>query len=143
MGLSEYRQPLARNKSEVITEESGVLLLAAGSMVETGHQVHELLAQDGIRSTLVNVRFLNALDEELIMRLIPEHDLVVTMEENVKRGGFGELVDTFLTERNLRVRRLNIALPDEFLEHGNPAELKKKTGLDAESIVERIQKMTV
>ena len=138
LGLSEYREPLRLNRSELIVREKDILLLAVGSMAETAVRVRKLLAEQGLSSSLVNVRFLNAVDDELLLDLADTHGLFVTMEENVKRGGYGMQIDTFLVEHGLGIRHLNLSLPDDFLEHGDPKELKRQVGLDAESIAKTI-----
>ena len=107
-------------------------------MVETAVAVRELLARQGLSSSLVNVRFPNAVDEELLRSLAETHSLLVTMEENVKRGGYGMQIDTFLVESGMMLRHLNLSLPDDFLEQGDPKVLKKQVGLDAESIARTI-----
>lgn len=141
LGLSEYREPLRLNRSELIVREKDILLLAVGSMAETAVRVRKLLAEQGLSSSLVNVRFLNAVDDELLLDLADTHGLFVTMEENVKRGGYGMQIDTFLVEHGLGIRHLNLSLPDDFLEHGDPKELKIQVGLDAESIAKTIRSL--
>lgn len=139
-GLSEQEEPIVRGKSELIRKEKGILLLAAGSMVQTACEVHDLLSAEGKESTLVNARFLNTVDTGLLTELLPSHSVLVTMEENVKAGGYGEMISAWLAENGIIIHSLNISLPDEFLEHGDPAALKEKTGLDAKSIKDVIDR---
>lgn len=139
-GLKEYRQKIVFGKSEVIYREQEIALLAVGSMVETGRQVHELLKSMGYFCSLVNVRFVKPLDRELLDNLAQDHDLLVTMEENVVTGGFGEHVVQYFNEKNAgnELKIQNIALEDVYVEHGNVEILKKEHGIDAESVVKRI-----
>ncbi|EET58504.1 1-deoxy-D-xylulose-5-phosphate synthase [Marvinbryantia formatexigens DSM 14469] len=137
-GLERFREPMEYGKSEVIYDESEIALLAVGSMVKTAVEVREKLRVMGYGCTLVNARFVKPLDEELIRRLQAEHRLLVTMEENVKRGGFGEAVLEYLNEIGSKVRSINISLPDDYVEHGNVEILKADAGIDAETIVKRI-----
>ncbi|MBE5894112.1 MAG: 1-deoxy-D-xylulose-5-phosphate synthase [Lachnospiraceae bacterium] len=137
-GLSEYREAISFGKSEMIYEERNTALLAVGSMVQTAVGVRDALKAEGMDCSLVNARFVKPIDEEMIRRLAKEHDLLVTMEENVLSGGFGEKVMEFVRAENLPCKVMPIALPDEYVEHGNVDILKKEVGIDEESIVERI-----
>lgn len=137
-GLEEFRAPIVFGKGEVIYREEETALLAVGSMVETGEKVRDILKEAGMKVTLVNARFVKPVDEELLRNLAKDHSLLVTMEENVESGGFGEKVRVFIDEERLKTEVLTIAIPDKFIAHGNVDILKKKIGLDAESIAERI-----
>lgn len=137
-GLQEFRAPIAAGESEMICEESQIALFALGSMVETAEQVRVCLKEQGYAVTLVNARFAAPLDEACIRRLAASHELLVTMEENVKSGGMGEHVAALLCAERLSVRLLNIALPDCFVEHGSVAQLKEAMGLNAASIAARV-----
>lgn len=137
-GLSEYRKPINYGQSEIITEESDIALFAVGNMVKTAATVHERLKEKGIHSTLVNARFVKPIDYEMVQYLSKQHKLIVTMEENVATGGFGEQVRKFVCENNLDVEVMGCAIPDEFVEHGKVEILAHECGIDAETIVERI-----
>ena len=78
------------------------------------------------------------IDEDLLRELEQEHRLIVTLEENVRCGGFGEHVLDYLHEIGSRARIIQVALPDDYIEHGNVEILKKEAGIDAESIEKRI-----
>lgn len=137
-GLERFRAPMEYGKSEVIYDESEIALLAVGSMVKTAVEVREKLRVMGYGCTLVNARFVKPLDEKMIRTLQAEHKLLVTMEENVRSGGFGEAVLDYLNEIGGKVRSINISLPDDYVEHGNVEILKADAGIDADSIVKRI-----
>lgn len=137
-GLKEHREPIVYGKSELIRQGRDVALLAVGSMVETALEVGELLAKDGVEATIVNVRFIKPIDEERIASLLETHLLLVTLEENVLSGGYGEKVSEYLLRQAYRGDVLPIALPDAYVEHGNVEILKKEVGIDAESIYKRI-----
>lgn len=139
--LKEYRAEIVRGKSEVIYEESQIALLAVGSMVKTACQVRENLKKLGYGCTLVNVRFVKPLDRELLERLAASHELLVTMEENVLSGGFGEHAVRYLEmEKGPEhvPKFLNIAIEDVYVEHGNVELLRQELGLDAASVTDRI-----
>ena len=137
-GLKEFRQEIRLGKSEVLYEEEDIALVAVGSMVKTAKEVRERLKEAGYSCTLVNARFVKPLDQELLLSLPAKHRLIVTMEENVASGGFGEHVVQLLNQSDSRHRILNIALPDEYVEHGNVDILRKETGIDADSVVSKV-----
>lgn len=137
-GLSRFRLPIEYGKWETIYDENEIALLAVGSMVKTAVEVRDRLRQMGYGCTLVNARFVKPLDQEAIRTLQAEHQLLVTMEENVKAGGFGEAVLDYLNEIKSQTRAMVIALPDDYVEHGNVNLLKQECGIDAESIIKKI-----
>ena len=133
-GLEEYREPMVYGKSELIFEGEETALLSVGSMVETAVEVREKLKADKINATLVNARFIKPLDTKILDRLALKHKKIVTMEENVKNGGFGMAVSEYMQEYHPEVKVQIIALPDAFITHGNPKLLKAKAGIEADSI---------
>ncbi len=137
-GLKEFRKPVALGKSEWIYEEEDIALLAVGSMVKTAEQVRRNLKAIGYSCSLVNARFVKPIDTEVIRELSREHRLLVTMEENVRSGGYGEKVLNYAVLQRLPVQVLNIAIPDEYVEHGNVEILYEETGIDAESVTKRV-----
>ena len=137
-GLQEFRAPIKFGKSELIYDENGVALVAVGSMVATALSVREMMKALGYHCTIVNSRFVKPIDEAMLDYLAKDHRLVVTMEENIKNGGFGEKVLEYYNETEADVKVLQIALPDDYIEHGNVEILKKEACIDAESIFKKI-----
>ena len=137
-GLEEFRAPVELGKWEVLYDESDICLLAVGSMVETALAVRKRLRQNGYSTSIVNCRFVKPIDEELLVRMAGEHKLLVTMEENVRTGGFGDHVLETLEDRGITVPVVQIALPDDYIEHGSVDGLKQETCIDADSIYGRI-----
>ena len=137
-GLREFRRPIVYGKSEWIYEEEDIALLAVGSMVKTAEQVRRKLKEIGYSCSLVNARFVKPIDTEVIRELAGEHKLLVTMEENVRSGGYGEKVLDYAAEQGFPVQVLNISIPDEYVEHGNVDALYEEVGIDAESVTRRI-----
>ncbi|MCH5256065.1 MAG: 1-deoxy-D-xylulose-5-phosphate synthase [Lachnospiraceae bacterium] len=137
-GLVEYREPMAMGKSESIYKEKDIMLLAVGSMVKVALDVRDRLKEMGYSCSLTNARFVKPIDEEAIREACNGHKLIVTMEENVANGGFGESVRGYVDSLNTNAKVLCITLPDEYVEHGNVEMLKQETGIDAESIVNTI-----
>lgn len=138
-GLSEYRAPVVYGESEWIYEESEVALLAVGSMVKTAEQVRDRLKAAGHACSLVNVRFVKPADEKMIRRAAAGHRLIVTMEENVASGGYGDRVRACLADAESSTRLYTVTLPDAYVEHGNTELLKRELSLDADSIFEKIE----
>ena len=138
-GLQEHQAPIELGRSELLWEGTELAILAVGSMVKTGVEVVELLKARGKNATLVNVRFVSPMDTQILAHLSEQHSVIVTLEENVKSGGYGQKVADYLCEtRNQQIHLINISVPDQFIEHGGVSELHKRFGLDAQSIVDKI-----
>ncbi len=136
-GLKEFRQPILLAKSEWIYREAQIVLFALGSMVKIAEQVRDGLKQNNYKCSLINARFVKPLDEEILEELTANHKLVVTMEENVINGGMGEHVMLHYLQRGIRIKVLPIAIPDEYVEHGNVDILRREVGIDADTIIAR------
>lgn len=141
-GLKEYRSTIEYGKCEIIYKEKDIALIAAGSMVETAVEVRQRLKTKGYSVTLINARFVKPIDEECLESLSDTHYIYVTMEENVLNGGFGESVLRFVNSFDNKVNVMNIAIPNLYVEHGSIEMLKKESGIDTDSIVERIIKFS-
>lgn len=136
--LEEFKQPIVLGEAEVLYYEKDIVLMAVGNMVAVAHQVRKNLKEKGYQVTLINGRFIKPLDESIIFKCGREHSLMVTMEENVISGGFGERVCQLVSELQIPMKVLNIALPDDYIEHGSVDILKCEAGIDAETVTERI-----
>ena len=137
-GFKNMRPPIEYGKSELMFEGEKIALVAVGSMVQTAVQVREKLLDKGINATVVNARFFCPLDTECLDRLSRDHQWIVTMEENVLKGGFGEACGDYLLAKHEDVRLIHVGVPDVYVEHGGVDQLKKTLHMDADSIVERI-----
>ncbi len=138
-GLKEFAAPVEYGKGELIYEGQTIALLAVGSMVSTAQHVREKLLEEGISCTLANGRFIKPVDKELVEKLAAGHKLVVTLEENVLRGGYGLEVTAYIHAHHPETRVLNIALPDAYVEHGNVSLLRKSLGIDSDSVIGKIK----
>lgn len=139
-GLKEFRAPICLGKAEVIHEGSRVALLAVGSMVKMAEEVQKQLKERmDMDAALVNARFVKPIDEELLRSFADTYELVVTLEENVKDGGFGERVLAFAEEEDLPFGVEIIALPDRFIPHGSVSYQMKQVGFTPEDICGRIE----
>ena len=135
-GLSEYIQSIEIGKSEWISRGNTIALLAVGTMVEIAWEVKEILEKSGLSVSVINARFVSPMDEEMLEELLQKHSMVVTMEEGVIAGGFGEGVAAWYEGKNMTVH--SIGLPNQFIEHGSVKELKEKYGLDKASVAQKI-----
>ena len=138
-GLKEFAAPIEYGKAEMLYEESGTALFALGSMVSTGEHVREKLKARGHACTLVNARFVKPLDTDMLDYLCKTHELIVTMEENVLRGGMGMCATRYIHEHYPHVRVLQVALPDAYVEHGNVSLLREMLGIDSDSVIKKIE----
>ncbi len=137
-GLKEFAASVEYGKAEMLYEESEIALFALGSMVSTGEHVREKLKARGYACTLVNARFVKPLDTKMLDRLCRNHRLIVTMEENVLRGGMGMCATRYIHENNPQIPVIQIALPDAYVEHGNVTKLREMLGIDSDSVLRRI-----
>ncbi|WP_430390026.1 1-deoxy-D-xylulose-5-phosphate synthase [Dyella sp. 20L07] len=112
-----------------------IAVLAFGAMVSPS-----LVAGDALDATVVNMRFIKPLDETLLRQLAQSHDIVVTVEEGCLKGGAGSACLEYLSDAGISLPVLRLGLPDEFVEHGDPAALLNHYGLDAEGIRASIQR---
>ncbi len=138
-GLKEYREPIVCGRAEWIYRERDIALFAVGSMVKTAERVREKLKAEGMQVSLVNARFVKPIDEEAVREACREHRLIVTLEENVSAGGYGEKVLRLLSGEKMAADYLQVALPDAYIEHGNVEKLKSEIGLDPDSICQSIR----
>lgn len=137
-GFSQYQAPIVLGRAEMMEEEEQIALFALGSMVTTAEHLREKLKKKGYRVSLVNARFAKPVDFSMIDRLLEKHQLLVTMEENVLRGGMGEAVADYIAQRKERPLLYHVTLPDDYVEHGDVTKLKSYIGVDSDSIAERI-----
>lgn len=128
LGKAQVRRKASKEKSKKIA------LLALGSLVATAAEVAEKLD-----ATLVNLRFVKPLDEQLLLEIAASHDLLVTLEENAIMGGVGSAINEFYASQNLQPKLLNLGIPDIWVDQGSQQELLADCGLDAQGILAAIQ----
>jgi 1-deoxy-D-xylulose-5-phosphate synthase len=128
---------------EVLEEGERVALLGYGYGVSVAREAAAILDGHGLKPTVADARFAKPIDGALVERLAREHDLVVTIEENVLPGGFGSAVldhleDAFAEGPAERARVMRVGLPDRYVTHGKPALLRAEAGLTGEAVAERV-----
>ncbi len=139
VNYKEFRAPIILGQSEELFRGKTVCLFAIGAMVKNAVEVGKLMKEEMYQPTICNARFAAPLDTEYLRKAAKEHDIIVTLEDNVKTGGLGQRVNAFLMEEGYKGQVINIALPDEFVEHGSVSELQKSLEMDPESIYEKIK----
>jgi 1-deoxy-D-xylulose-5-phosphate synthase len=132
--IKEKLKTVEIGKGEVLKQGEEVCLLAIGRMVGTASEAAELLERRGISTSVVNMRFVKPLDEEILRWAASSHPLVVTVEENSLIGGFGSGVLEFYEAENIPASVTRIGIPDEFVPHGSTRHLLTEIGLDAGGI---------
>ena len=131
--LSQQATPVTVGKGKIRREGRKIALLAFGPILESA-----LEAAEHIDATAVDMRFVAPLDHSLILKLAEEHELLVTLEENVVAGGAGSAVNELLLSEQCTTPVLNIGLPSHFVEQGERGQLLRQYGLDRHGILETI-----
>ena len=142
-GLRDHRAVVEYGKSEMLYEEKDLALVAFGSMVSCAEHIRAKVRKEGKACTLVNGRFVKPIDYGMMDRLAQDHSVIVTLEENVLRGGAGEEITAYIHSHYPEIRVVNIGLPDTYVEHGSVSVLRKALGIDSDSIIERLRKENV
>jgi len=132
--IDKGMRPLEVGKGLIRRDGNTIAIFAFGSMVKAALEAAEKLG-----ATLVDMRFVKPLDEELISKLAANHQLVVTVEESAVMGGAGSAVNEFLAQTSTPIQTLNLGLPDKFLEHGKPSEMLDEINLNCEGIIQAIK----
>lgn len=138
-GLEEFQSPVQYGKSEILYRGEKTAILSVGSMTEVCEQVYREMKAKGENPTFVNARFVKPLDTGLLDELAKDHSLFVTVEENVKSGGFGEHVAVYMEACHPETRVLPIAIWNRFVEHGEVDSLRAKIGLSPAEIFSAIE----
>lgn len=136
--LDKEFEEIPIGKAEVLKKGEDITLLAIGNMVATALDVAELLEEKGIKSTVINARFVKPLDKETIINSVKETKRLVTFEEHSLAGGFGSGVLELCADNNLSPQILRIGIEDLFPTHGNTKKLREVYGLTPEIIFEKI-----
>ena len=128
------------NKFKVEEKGSKVAILGLGDFYQIGEEVSKMVEEKlGFKPTLVNPRFASGVDKELLNDLKQDHDLVITLEDGILRGGFGESIASFYGDSDIKVK--NYGLEKEFYDRYNPSQLLDELGITPEKIVKYIESM--
>ena len=138
--LPEPPREIEIGVGELLQEGERVALLGYGWGVQVANDAASILAERGLHPTVADARFAKPLDTGLVDRLAADHELVVTIEENVLPGGFGAAVLEHVEDScgPDRARIVRIGLPDRYVTHGKPALLREEVGLTGDAVAERV-----
>jgi 1-deoxy-D-xylulose-5-phosphate synthase len=140
--LPDQAREIQIGTGELLAQGARVALLGYGYGVQVALRAAGILGQHDLDVTVADARFAKPLDAELVQSLAREHELVVTIEENVLSGGFGaavlELLEDAFTLPQSRARVIRVGLPDRYVTHGKPALLREEVGLTGEAVAERV-----
>lgn len=125
-------------KSHQLKRGTDVEIWSVGTMAKIVMDAADILKSKGISASVINAEFIKPFDTDKLEKSASKYPLIVTVEDNMVSGGFGESVKEHLENGNAKI--INIGWPDHFIEHGTADELYKRHGMDAESIAERIIK---
>ena len=138
--FGEYQDPITYGKAELIQDGEKIAILAEGHMLKAAAEAAELLQANGYQPMLVNMRFIKPLDEAMLFLAAEKCEHIVTVEDNVKMGGFGSKVLEFYGEKGMQKDVLNLGFPDRYIEQGTQTQLFERYGLDAAGIYKSIKK---
>jgi 1-deoxy-D-xylulose-5-phosphate synthase len=134
--------PIAIGKGEILKKGDDIIIFAIGATVYQALLAHTDLLDQGISSTVVNCRFVKPLDTNLIVSLAKQTPHIITVEENVRQGGFGSAVLECLSDHNISGCHVTcLGIPDAFVEHGPQDLLRSMCGIDAPAIVKAAKNM--
>ncbi|MCP4041853.1 MAG: 1-deoxy-D-xylulose-5-phosphate synthase, partial [Gammaproteobacteria bacterium] len=133
VSVKSKMEEIQLGKAELRRQGREIAILAFGSMFKPS-----LEAAEHLNASLVNMRFVKPLDEEMIIHMADSHNLLVTVEENIVLGGAGAAVSECLARHNRQPQIIHLGLPDRFIEHGGREELLSDCGLDTTGIINAI-----
>lgn len=136
--LRDYRAKISIGKSEIICDGKDIVFFALGSMVSTAVHLKQKLLNYGIDAGIVNVRFAKPLDLTMVDQLAIRYKKIIVMEENVKSGGIGQEVTSYVIKKGYDVKLTLITLPDAYVEHGDVSKLREALGIDSDSILKKL-----
>lgn len=138
--LNEMKE-IPLGKWETLKPGEDVAILAVGKMVEHSTKASEILAIDGINVEVINARFINPIDEDMLENICSRFDTILTIEDGQAKGGFGSAIAEYLTNNEKRNRLVIHGVPDRFIEHGTQDELHQELKLDSRGISEKVKEI--
>ncbi|MGI2335341.1 MAG: 1-deoxy-D-xylulose-5-phosphate synthase [Dehalogenimonas sp.] len=133
--LDSILEMIPIGKATIIRDGRDVLLVATGASVKVAVEAAKLLEEHGYQAAIINMRFINPLDTELLRKMTNSIKKIITIEENVLSGGLGSRVAVFFENDGINDVFLKcLAIPDEFVKHGTQAQLRADYHLDANGI---------
>lgn len=140
---TDFRQEYEYGKSVVVHKGTDVCIVAVGNIYEEASKARHKLLEEGKSVTLVNARFIKPLDTSMIDEMSKSHKAIIVLEEGIKKGGYGEAIETYVKENDLDIKVSVIAIEDKFIEHGSVNQLRCQIGIDSEDIVKKVKEYLV
>lgn len=135
----EHQEKINLGKSEILKSGKDISILAIGKMVSRAYRVADIIKENGVEADVINVRFLKPLDENCIINSINKTKKVITIEDNVLKGGLATSINELIIKNNMKdIKIKSFGYPDEFIKHGDVGEIEKIYGLDINNIVKGI-----
>lgn len=138
VSISENWTYIEPGKGRFLRNGKDIALIGVGKPVYEAVKAARILEKKGILATVFDARFAKPLDKENILEIATTHSLLITVEDNVVAGGFGEGIISLLNDNSVKTQVINLGIPDIFITHGTPDELYRLIGLDGESIASKI-----
>ena len=132
-------EELHYGKGQILKEGKEAVIIAVGNIFEEADKAEKILKEEGYKIGLVNPRYIKPFDQELIMKLSQVYDKIMIVEEGVLNGGFGMMVNEFLSEHDYKGEVRCLGIDDQFVEHGSVSELRRMLKIDGESIADSIR----
>jgi len=137
----EKQDKINLGKSEVLRSGKDITILAIGKMVSRACKIAEILKAKEIEAEVINVRFLKPLDEKILIDSIIKTKNVITIEDNILKGGLATSVNELIIKNNIKdIKIQSFGYPDEFIKHGEIGEIEEIHGLGIDNIVNSILK---
>lgn len=138
----EKQEKIELGKAEIIKKGTDISILAIGKMVAKAINVANALEKQGKSVEVINIRFLNPIDENIILQTMKKTNIIVTMEDNIIEGALSSKIEKIIVKNSLtQIKFLALGWPKKFIQHGKVAELEKLYNLDEESIIEKIKEL--
>jgi 1-deoxy-D-xylulose-5-phosphate synthase len=134
VAVEEQMSAIPIGRAELRRKGKSIAFLAFGPMLE-----YCLEAAESLDATVINMRFVKPLDDDMVVRMAAEHDLLVTVDENAIAGGAGSAVNECLAAHNVQVAVLNLGLPDRFIQHGGRGDMLREACLDSDGILRAVE----
>lgn len=138
---SEPMQAIAIGKGEILREGEGVCLIGIGNMAAEAEKAAAILEKEGVQVGVMNARFVKPLDRELIAEAAARYPHLITIEDNVKAGGFGSAVNEALLEMGAARQAHILGVPDDFITHGSQDKLYDLCGISAKAIAAKAREL--
>ena len=138
----EKHKKIVNGKAEVLKEGKDVSIIAIGKMVHKACEVEKILKENDIDAEVINARFLKPLDEKTILKSLQKTKKVITIEDNVLKGGLATNIKELIQDNNIKLNNFkSFGYPNVFVKHGTIDEIEKMYGLDIENIVKETKEI--